>query len=132
MFQNFEKYGTAVIDVLGTEYDYKSVMHYGRDYFSRNGRPTLTPTRSGVGFIGQRYGFSSTDIERVNLLYDCKGKASPPGPGMGPTPPVVPPMPRPPSKPQTPLKKEKRDCQGCGACYKCQECLGCEKCTACF
>ncbi len=67
---NFKKRSLAVIDHLGTSYDYGSVMHYGTHYFSRNGRATIVPKRSGVD-IGQRQGFSNVDVQRINKLYKC-------------------------------------------------------------
>ncbi len=44
----FYKYSRSTIDSLGTRYDYGSLMHYGRTAFSKNGRPTIVPKRSGV------------------------------------------------------------------------------------
>lgn len=72
---NFAKRPLSVIDHLGTPYDYGSVMHYGTNYFSRNGRPTIVPKQSGVS-IGQRRGFSTLDIDRLNKLYNCPGRTS--------------------------------------------------------
>ncbi|XP_042078675.1 hatching enzyme 1.2 isoform X7 [Haplochromis burtoni] len=51
-------------------YDLASIMHYGRDFFSANGNPTVLPKQSGVE-IGQRRHLSQLDIERLNKLYSC-------------------------------------------------------------
>uniref|UniRef100_A0A3Q4H079 Metalloendopeptidase n=2 Tax=Neolamprologus brichardi TaxID=32507 RepID=A0A3Q4H079_NEOBR len=51
-------------------YDLTSIMHYGRDFFSTNGNPTVLPKQSGVE-IGQRKHLSQLDIERLNKLYRC-------------------------------------------------------------
>lgn len=37
----FEKYGTNVVDLLGEDYDYSSIMHYGPYAFTGNGRRTI-------------------------------------------------------------------------------------------
>jgi hypothetical protein len=37
----FEKKSHHLVDTLGTNYDFESVMHYGRDEGSKNGRPTV-------------------------------------------------------------------------------------------
>jgi len=51
------------------EYDYDSVMHYGRTSFSKNGEDTITP--KGNHDIGQRIGLSEDDAREVNELYGC-------------------------------------------------------------
>ncbi|KAH7724532.1 NAS-13 protein [Aphelenchoides avenae] len=66
----FDKYSLSIIDNLGTQYDYGSVMHYGATAFSKNGQPTIEPLQSGVT-IGQRSGFSDTDLYKINKLYSC-------------------------------------------------------------
>uniref|UniRef100_A0A915LLX2 Peptidase M12A domain-containing protein n=1 Tax=Meloidogyne javanica TaxID=6303 RepID=A0A915LLX2_MELJA len=50
--------------------DYSSVMHYGPLAFSKNGKPTIEPKEKSVT-IGQRLGFSPTDLYKVNKLYNC-------------------------------------------------------------
>lgn len=50
--RNFHKYPRSTIDSLGTRYDYGSLMHYRSTAFSKNGRPTIVPKRSGVCFDG--------------------------------------------------------------------------------
>lgn len=65
----FEKYGQGMIDMLGAEYDFDSIMHYGPRAFSRNGKPTMVPKRPAN--IGQRLRFSKLDLYKLNKLYDC-------------------------------------------------------------
>ena len=55
-----------------TEYDYGSVMHYGKNAFSKNGLATIVP-RKNVS-IGQRIGFSNLDLQEINALYQCNSK----------------------------------------------------------
>jgi len=67
---NFDKYDASVIQSLGATYDYGSVMHYGAYGFAID--PTI-PTiivPDGVS-IGQRVGFSDTDLFKLNALYKC-------------------------------------------------------------
>lgn len=37
----FDKLDASIIDTLGLNYDYSSMMHYGRAYFSNNGKDTI-------------------------------------------------------------------------------------------
>ncbi|XP_076358916.1 zinc metalloproteinase nas-15-like [Tachypleus tridentatus] len=71
MAYNFAKYTLQKIQHLGEPYDYASIMHYGEYAFSKSrNQPTIKPLRAGVT-IGQRNGFSSTDIRKINKLYQC-------------------------------------------------------------
>jgi hypothetical protein len=49
------------------EYDYRSIMHYPRWAFSRNGKDTIVP--KGDYEIGQREGLSEGDIAAVETMY---------------------------------------------------------------
>ena len=44
----FQKYSVAVINSLGTQYDYGSIMHTGTHYLSKNGNATIEPKQPGV------------------------------------------------------------------------------------
>nr|AAV84221.1 astacin-type metalloprotease [Culicoides sonorensis] len=68
---NFNKYTEDTVTDYGIEYDYNSVMHYGRTGFSINGEPTLVPIKDPEAKIGQRVGLSRRDIEKLNKMYDC-------------------------------------------------------------
>ncbi|KAG8318363.1 hatching enzyme 1.2 [Homalodisca vitripennis] len=53
------------------EYDYDSIMHYGRYFFSKGkGKPTIT-AKYPVTRLGQRKMMSKTDCLKVNELYGC-------------------------------------------------------------
>ncbi len=68
---NFAKYGEVDIDLLGTPYDYGSVMHYEANAFSKNGLRTIVPTQNASAIIGQRVGLSPIDILEVQRYYGC-------------------------------------------------------------
>lgn len=73
---NFDKMSANKIDALGVPYDYGSVMHYGLYAFSKNEKPTMTPTKKTNSDIGQRRAFSKLDIEKINKMYKCRGATS--------------------------------------------------------
>lgn len=68
---NFKKQSEKDLDPLNAPYDTGSIMHYGRYTFNKNGRPTIEVIGNPYKVIGQRFGFSKTDIEQLNVLYDC-------------------------------------------------------------
>ncbi|XP_078617598.1 zinc metalloproteinase nas-15-like [Branchiostoma floridae x Branchiostoma japonicum] len=51
--ENFDKMTYKTINTLGVAYDYNSIMHYGPNYFSVNGKPTIKVRLTGVGGIGR-------------------------------------------------------------------------------
>jgi Astacin (Peptidase family M12A) len=70
---NFEKQ-TLTNTTYSFEYDYDSIMHYGKSYFSKSkGKPTMTVKMVGAK-IGQRVALSKTDCLKINDLYQCLDK----------------------------------------------------------
>ncbi|EDS31597.1 metalloproteinase [Culex quinquefasciatus] len=69
---NFAKASAKTTTAFGVQYDYGSVMHYSTNAFSANGKPTIVAKKNFSGNIGQRDGFSSLDIRKINLMYKCK------------------------------------------------------------
>ncbi|XP_051160819.1 uncharacterized protein LOC127281246 [Leptopilina boulardi] len=61
-------------DDLGIPYDYGSVMHYSQLAFSKNGDATILPRMITNEVLGQRYGFSEKDVQKVNTMYSCPPK----------------------------------------------------------
>jgi len=56
----------------GTPYDYDSMMHYPGKAFSSNGGYTIiTKDKRYQSRIGQRRGFSSTDVAQIRKMYSC-------------------------------------------------------------
>ncbi|KAK3706764.1 hypothetical protein QZH41_004503 [Actinostola sp. cb2023] len=79
--RNFYKFSTKFIDSLNVPYDYGSIMHYGKGFFSKLAilqLPTMTITKEldeGQDIeIGQRIALSDMDILQANLLYKCDGR----------------------------------------------------------
>jgi astacin len=48
-------------------YDYGSILHYGKDFFTKNGNLTIMTPHGEQ--IGQRIGLSETDIETIKYMY---------------------------------------------------------------
>ena len=72
---NFRKQTSDNVGSLNVPYDYRSVMHYGKKHFSKNGKITIeTKDPAMQDIIGERSGFSKLDILQLNLLYQCPGK----------------------------------------------------------
>ena len=73
--RNFLKFSTKWIDSRNIPYDYGSIMHYARAFFSRMPAllPTLVTHKDNVR-IGQRIALSKSDVLQANILYNCDGK----------------------------------------------------------
>ncbi|XP_055372804.1 zinc metalloproteinase nas-14 [Condylostylus longicornis] len=71
--KNFRKYEYTEATSFGVEYDYDSIMHYGRKAFSKNGEPTIVALKNGVK-IGQRKKLSTKDVIKLQRMYEreCK------------------------------------------------------------
>ena len=70
----FSKYKHSKVDSMGFDYDYSSLMHYGKRTFSKNGKPTVRALNNPYMSLGRGDGFSELDIKKMNALYDCKSK----------------------------------------------------------
>ncbi|KAI7793527.1 putative zinc metalloproteinase nas-15-like, partial [Triplophysa rosa] len=57
-------------NTLGLKYDMESILHYGSNYFSSNGEPTIVPKDRSVT-IGQRIRLTALDVQRIRRLYKC-------------------------------------------------------------
>ncbi|XP_036393814.1 meprin A subunit beta-like [Megalops cyprinoides] len=69
---NFLKYSKNETTTLDTQYDYTSVMHYGKNEFANRTGPTIiTKLPEFQDVIGQRLEMSQTDVVRLNRLYNC-------------------------------------------------------------
>ncbi|XP_074522558.1 high choriolytic enzyme 1-like [Halichoeres trimaculatus] len=65
---NFRK---VMTNNLRTAYDYRSVMHYSKYAFSKNGKPTIVAKTDPNIVLGRATRMNSNDILRVNRLYEC-------------------------------------------------------------
>ncbi|XP_034036231.1 meprin A subunit beta isoform X2 [Thalassophryne amazonica] len=69
---NFNTYDDTVSSALGVAYDYGSVMHYSKTAFNVGSEPTIvTKLPYFMDVIGQRMGFSASDLTKLNRLYSC-------------------------------------------------------------
>ena len=81
----FDKQNSYEVDYQGTTYDYRSVMHYSRNAFSRNTLNTIVVTnnaeynRQGRPNLGShsKIQFSNTDAFQLNRMYNCPGSGIP-------------------------------------------------------
>ncbi|XP_041826003.1 astacin-like metalloendopeptidase [Melanotaenia boesemani] len=64
---NFRKHNGKTFNI---SYDFTSIMHYGRKFFSSNGEATIIPNMD-VKELGQRKRMQKSDIQKVRQLYHC-------------------------------------------------------------
>lgn len=75
MQSNFDKNQYLVANYVGTSYDYKSIMHYGRTAFKKS--PYVGNVLEAKFDPEMKLGgsnLSSTDIKELNRLYQCHSK----------------------------------------------------------
>jgi len=71
---NFDLKTPNETSTYGVPYNYDSVMHYGKDAFSKNGEITLETLDPDMqDRIGNRDHGVDTDYEKVRRIYQCKG-----------------------------------------------------------
>lgn len=75
---NFKTRDDSVSSALGVPYDYGSVMHYSKSSFNVASDPTIvTKIPKFMDVIGQRMGFSASDLTKLNHLYNCSESSQP-------------------------------------------------------
>ncbi|XP_058056148.1 hatching enzyme 1.2-like [Anopheles bellator] len=81
---NFDKAQTGSTNSFGVQYDYGSIMHYSENAFSSNGKPTIVAKEPlGDTKMGQRDGFSWSDMEKISRMYNCQKAGTGGGSGGG-------------------------------------------------
>lgn len=73
---NFQKVNLKQFGNFKTPYDYRSIMHFGLDTFSkRKGKVTIVPRNPKyTNIIGQRKKLSKGDKKRINGMYKCSAR----------------------------------------------------------
>jgi len=73
---NFDKMNYENVQLQNTKYDYDSIMHYPQDSFGIDDASITIETKdkSKQSTIGQRVAFTDCDLEKLNLMYQCKDK----------------------------------------------------------
>ncbi|KAF6021780.1 MEP1B [Bugula neritina] len=77
LHHNFEPQKAENVDLFGTVYDYRSVMHYSRTAFSNNRRDTITTKNPKfLDIIGRGPTFSFLDLYILHKLYTCDSECN--------------------------------------------------------
>ena len=71
-FDHHHMINTLQVYDYGVPYDYGSIMHYGRTFFSMDGKSITLLPKDGEVEIGQRTHLSELDILQANKLYMCR------------------------------------------------------------
>ncbi|KAJ7379140.1 hypothetical protein OS493_017638 [Desmophyllum pertusum] len=67
---NFKKYSHGLIDSLRVQYDYNSIMHYGKHEFAKWPWQITIVAKNGAS-LGQRKHLSTLDAKQMNMFYQC-------------------------------------------------------------
>lgn len=67
----FRIFQLSEVAVVGHEYDYDSVMHYGPYQGSANRGPVIVPLKNGAENMGNWKKLSQKDVYKVNTIYKC-------------------------------------------------------------
>eukprot|EP00933_Yihiella_yeosuensis_P039299 TRINITY_DN3327_c3_g1_i1.p1 TRINITY_DN3327_c3_g1~~TRINITY_DN3327_c3_g1_i1.p1 ORF type:complete len:405 (-),score=82.86 TRINITY_DN3327_c3_g1_i1:287-1501(-) len=72
----YSAFRTQFLAATSDPYDYSSLMHYGPDAFSEEGKGYAITGKDGKipRGMGQRAGFSRQDWAQINKMYSCKGR----------------------------------------------------------
>ncbi|WP_224366996.1 M12 family metallopeptidase [Hyalangium versicolor] len=55
-------------------YEYDSIMHYGAQAFTKNGKATMVPKKAGAKVVEpyDKPGLTALDVKKIHKLYGCK------------------------------------------------------------
>ncbi|EDO47591.1 predicted protein, partial [Nematostella vectensis] len=67
----FEIRSESKATTLGQQYDFRSIMHYRKTEFSKNGQNTIEAVQNPDMELGSVNSLSAVDIMQINRLYNC-------------------------------------------------------------
>ena len=79
LVQHFNRRRAFEVEYYGQYYDYGSIIHYGKDYFSINGNDALSVANTleykcqREVVLGQQSSLSVSDAIKLNQMYNCPG-----------------------------------------------------------
>ncbi|GLH01743.1 Seminal metalloprotease 1 [Gryllus bimaculatus] len=68
---DFSKANPSEVSTYGVAYGYDSIMHYPKNAFSKNGKPTIVAKKDPSKELGQRKKPTKGDILKVRKMYKC-------------------------------------------------------------
>uniref|UniRef100_A0A7S3A5U5 Metalloendopeptidase n=1 Tax=Rhodosorus marinus TaxID=101924 RepID=A0A7S3A5U5_9RHOD len=71
--RQFDKESWSDVDHYGLRYDTRSIMHYGNNFLTGNGRKTMTYRYNPAYPLGGSTTLSTSDILTLNRMYTCPG-----------------------------------------------------------